>query len=142
MAINLKPASALQSKFATRASAASPDYKDGVMNPKRSQSEAAIAAADAYASGIQQAIGDQRFQKGLRKAGDAKWQAKASSVGANRYPSGVQAAAPDWAQGVQPYFDAISKVSLPPRLPKGDPANINRVAAVATALRQVKLQIG
>lgn len=138
MAIHIKPASALQTKFATRAAAASPDYKDGIQNPKRSQSQAAIDAKDAYQAGLQQSFANDSYAKGLRRAGDSKWQQKASTIGAQRFPSGVQAAAPDWAGRVQPYFDAIAKLDLSPRLPKGDPANIQRVAQVAAALRTVK----
>jgi hypothetical protein len=140
--IRIKPVSQLQDKYSRRAAAAAPDYADGVKNPKRDQAQAAIDAAATWAAGVQQAITNNAFAKGVGNAGSEKWARKATTVGAQRYPQGVQAAGPDWSKNVQPYLEAIANVNFPPRLPKGDPANINRVAAVNTALRALKLSRG
>ena len=136
MAINIKPVERLKEKYAARSSAAGGDYKAGVENPRRSQSEAALAAVDSYNAGVQQSITAGSFAKGITKAGDEKWKRKASTVGANRYPQGAAAAKDDWATGVKPILDAIASVTLPPRGPRGTPGNIQRVVAVAEAARK------
>src|SRR6266704_1417607 len=129
MAINIKDTGALATKFAKRAQAAGPDYKAGVLAPRRSQSAEAIAAADRWLGGVT-AAGTVAFTRGLQKAGDEKWQRKAQTVGADRYPSGAAAAGPDWASGVGPILDALRNTSLPPRGLRRSPQNIARVQAV------------
>lgn len=140
MAINIKPIDLIQKKFAARASAAGADYKNGVENPRRSQSAAAIAAKGAWADAVQAAIASGRFEKGLTRSGDAKWQANASSIGAQRFPQGAANAAPAFGANVGPYIQVLSGLTLPPRFPRGDPRNNDRVAAVTAALHQKKMQ--
>ncbi len=140
MAINIKPIDVIAAKFVKRASAAGGDYKDGVMNPRRPQVESAIAAQDAWAAGVQAAVTDKRFAKGLTRAGNAKWQDRASNVGAQRYPQGVQAAQPAFTAHFAPYLAALAALNLPQRYPRGDPRNNDRVNAVTTALHAKKMQ--
>lgn len=140
MAIKIKSGAAIAAKFATKAGAAGKDYADGVASPRRDYATATAAAADTYASGVQQAITAGSFEKGVAKAGTAKWQRKAAGIGAQRFPQGAQAAQGDYQTAVQPFLDTIAGIDLPPRGPKGDPGNINRVAQVANALRARKLQ--
>jgi hypothetical protein len=138
MAIAIKDAGALATKYSTRAAAAAPDYKAGVMNPKRSQSQSAIAAKDTWAQAVQQAATNGSYAKGLNKSGDAKWQQNASTVGVTRYPQGVQNAGAAWANGVTPYLQVLSGLTLPPRGVRGSPQNIQRVQAVNDALAKAK----
>ncbi len=140
MAIQIKSADQISKKYATRGGAAGADYAAGVQAPRQDWAQAAEAAAQTYAAGVQAAIGNGSFAKGVAKAGSQKWQRKASGVGAQRFGPGVQAAQGDYASGVTPYLDVLRNLNLPPRAPKGDPGNIQRVAAVAQALRQKKLQ--
>jgi hypothetical protein len=137
VAINLKPTDAIAAKFAKRAGAAGQEYKDGVLNPKRSQSQTAMAAADNWHSSVSSDHAVSAFKKGLSKAGDEKWSRKAAGVGANRYPDGVRAAQPDYAAGVAPYFSALASLTLPPRGLKG--TNNGRVQIVVDTLRKIKL---
>jgi hypothetical protein len=46
-----------------------------------------------------------------------------------------------YSNGIQPYLQLLSTLNLPPRAPKGDPANLQRVAAVTSAERALSLQI-
>jgi hypothetical protein len=140
MAINIKSADVIAKKYAQRGAAAGPDYQAGVQNPRQDWQQATTAAANTWGAGVQQAVSNGSFAKGVNAAGTAKWQRKASGVGATRYGPGVQAAQGDYQSGVAPYLQVIAGITLPPRNPKGDPANIQRVAAIATALRQKKLQ--
>jgi len=135
MAIKLKSTDVIVRKYVARAGQAGGDYKDGVQNPRRDQGQAAIAANDTYKTAMQESLNADRFVKGVQGAGD-KWARKAAGIGAQRYPAGVQAAAPDYQNGVQPFLDVIAGVTLPPRFPRGDPRNVARVQAVDEALRR------
>jgi hypothetical protein len=125
-------------KWVRRAGQASTDYARGVQNPRTSWAEATSNAADAQAAGVQQAISEDRFAKGVQKAGNAKWQRKAVNVGAQRFGPGVAAAKGDYESGFAPYAAVIQGVSLPPRGPKGDPRNYERVKQVGDALHAAK----
>lgn len=139
MAIRIKSASAAADKFVTRGSAAGKDYADGVSNPKQPWAAATLAAKDAYQQGVNEAISRGAFEKGVSKAGDDKYQRKALSVGSQRLGQGITAAKSDYMSNVQPFFDVISNITLPPRGPKGSPQNLNRVQVIAAALRAKKL---
>jgi hypothetical protein len=140
VAINIKSADVIAKKYATRGAAAGQDYAAGVANPRTDWMAATEAAANVWAAGVQQSIGNGSFVKGVAKATTAKWQRKAGGVGATRFGPGVQAAQGDYQNGVAPYLQVIAGLTLPLRNPKGDPGNIARVAAVANALRAKKLQ--
>ncbi len=139
MAIKVKDVGTLAKKFVQRAAAAAGDYKDGVMGAGGDWETNTKAAEDNYAAGVQAAIGDKRFGRGVTRAGGAKFSSRAASLGAQRYPSGIQAAEGAWGQGAQPFLQAIAGMVLPPRRPKGDPGNQARANAVATMLRALKV---
>jgi len=126
-------------KWSRRASAATPDYAAGVQSPRTSWQQATVAAAQAQAAGVQAAIQRGSFAKGVNKAGDAKWQAKALSKGQGRYAGGVQDAMQDYEAGFAPYRNVIERTALPARGPKGDPRNLERVRVIAAALRAAKV---
>lgn len=129
----------VSAKWVRRASSATQEFSDGVANPRNDWAQATLAAAPAQAAGVQQAIAEGRFSKGVSKAGSAKWAAKAAGKGAARFSSGVTDAESDYSAGVQPYLEVIERTQLPPRGPKGDPKNFQRVIVIANALRNKKL---
>ena len=135
----IKSADAIAKKYAARGGAAGADYSDGVNSTTNDWATNTAAQADTYAAGVQAAIGRGAFAKGVQSAGTDKWKRKASGVGAQRFASGVQAAQGDYMRGVQPYLDALKNLSLPKKLPKGDPANNNRSLAVQQALHAIKI---
>lgn len=139
-AIQIKSADVVAKKYAARAGAAGQDYASGVQNPRTDWAQATEAAANTWQAGVQAAAANGSFVKGVAKAGTPKWQRKAAGVGATRYGAGVQAAQNDYQAGVAPYLQVIAGLTLPPRNPKGDPGNLQRVAVIAAALRQKKLQ--
>lgn len=139
MAIRIKDTGSLAKKFVQRASAAAGDYKSGVEQSGQDWESNTKAAEDNYAAGVQAAIGDKRFGKGVGAAGAAKFVTRAGTLGAQRYPTGVGAAEGDWARGSQPFLDALKSIDLPPRRPKGDPGNQARSQAVAMKLRAMKV---
>lgn len=139
MALMVKNAADAAAKFVARAQAAGPAYQSGVQGAGDTWQSHAMAGEASYGAGVTAAIGAKRFSKGIQKAGATKYVSRASGVGAARYPQGVAAAGPAWQSGTQPYLDTLAGLTLPPRAPRGDPGNIQRVAAVAAALRAKKL---
>jgi len=122
----------------TRAAAATTDYTEGVLSPRTPWSQAAAAAKEAWRAGITEAAGRDAYAKGVIKAGDAKWLKKAVELGSRRFTEGVSVATEDYKSGFTPYYDALSKLELPPRGPRGDPKNLDRVRAIVQTLRNVK----
>lgn len=139
MAIKVKDATTVARKWAQRASAASVDYKDGVAASAGEWEQNALAGKDNYAAGVQQAIGDGRYERGIRESGGAKFASRASTIGATRFAPGVAASEGEMAKGVAPVLQVIAGLTLPPRRPKGDPGNMERANAVAVALRRMKV---
>lgn len=139
MAIRIKDTGALSKKFVQRATQAAPDYKTGVEAAGQDWQTRTSQSGDNYANGVTAAIGRKAFEKGVNEAGAGKYVGRATTLGAQRYPTGVGAAEGDWAKGVGPYLDELKGMELPPRRPKGDPGNQARANAVAQKLRARKL---
>jgi hypothetical protein len=127
------------SKWVRKASVASQDYQDGIQQPRASWAAQTTNAAGNYNMGVQQAIAARRFERGVSAAGDAKWQAKSLALGVPRFAQGCAEAQSDYERGVAPYLQVIQSTTLPPRGPKGDIKNIQRVAVLAKALRDRKV---
>jgi hypothetical protein len=139
MAIRIKDTASISKKFVQRASVAGGDYAEGVKAAGGDWEANTKASESNYAAGVQQAVADGRFGKGVSAAGASKYVRKAGELGAQRYPTGVAAAEADYARGVQPHLDAMKSLDLPPRRPKGDPANMQRANIVAQKNRAIKL---
>lgn len=127
-------------KFVRRAGQAGPDYEQGVRNPRRNWADAASAAETTYRDAVTTAAQQGRFGRGVRRAGQAKWQKRAIELGVPRFPTGVAAAADDWTRGFAPFHQAISAATLPPRRPTRDPANRQRINAILDAVTQAAIQ--
>lgn len=140
MAIKVRDAAASAAKFKTNAVAAQNTYGAAVANAGPTWAAATKAAQDTYAQGVQQAIAQNRFANGVNQKSQDKFQTRAAGVGPARYGTGVGAAADSWAAGTQPYLNVLANLNLPARGVKGSPQNIQRVSAVADALRAKKLQ--
>lgn len=118
------------------------DYDDGISNPRSDWETQTKAAEGRWKEGVQKAATRGAFAKGVSGAGTEKWQRKAKEIGTRRWGEGVQAAKDDYQAGFAPYADTIANTKLPPRYPKGDPRNIDRVSAIAKALRTKKESLG
>jgi hypothetical protein len=126
-------------RWVNRASVATPDYVSGIQNPRTDWAAATKAAEDSWKQGIQAAISAGSFGKGVTKAGSGKQIAKAIGKGAQRYAAGVADGESDYANAIAPYLQVIESTTLPPRGPKGDPRNLDRVKAITIALRNKKV---
>jgi len=135
----VKPVGESADKWVRRAGAAGPDYKKGVENPARDWEEATKAAADAQEAGVTEALANKSFERGVSRAGTAKWKRKAIDVGVPRFAPGVAAAKADYQAGFAPFAAVIEGITLPPRGPKGDPRNFERVKIIGDALHEAKV---
>ena len=138
MGIQIKDTATIGRKFASRAQAASPEFKIGVDSTTADWAGNTAAAVESYNQGVTAAIARQAFQKGVSAAGTAKWKEKASNIGASRYAQGVAGAEAAFTAGFDKYANILKGLSLPPRAPKGSPQNLERVRAVADALHKGK----
>jgi len=135
---NIKDASLISKKWARVTPQRTEDFDAGVKNPRTDWKDATMAAETRYKDGVAKAAARGAFGKGVSKAGTSKWQQKTIEKGTRRWGEGVQLAEKDYETGFAPYADVIKNTVLPPRYPKGDPRNIDRVTAMSKALRAKK----
>lgn len=138
-AIKVKDAGATAAKWKAKASGSSKDYEDGVRGAGADWEQRTREGAANYKDAVIQAAGEGRFERGVAKAGAAKYTQRATTLGPQRYSTGVNAAEGAFTQAIGPVLQTIASVALPPRRPKGDPANMQRSQAVAMALRAAKV---
>jgi len=101
----------------------------------------AEAAAKLYRDAVTAPNIEQMFKGGISRVGAAKYRRKVEAVGAARFAPGISAAKPDYESGVAPFLETLAALVLPARKPRGDPANIDRVAKIATELHKKRLAI-
>jgi len=136
----IKSMQAIAEKWAEVTPQRSGDYEAGIKDPSVDWASATAAAEESYVQGVQEAATNNRFSKGVQAAGNQKWRDKAVTLGVARWGQGVRAAKGAYQTGFEPYRQVIEATSLPPRFSRGDPRNIDRVAALAEALHQRKVQ--
>ena len=115
------------------------DYEAGIAKPKADWASNTVAAAGAWAGGVQDAISRGAFPSGVNDKGTAGWQADTKQKGPERWATGIGYGSPKYATQFAPYADVIARTALPPKYAKGDPRNIDRVTAIAAALRAAKV---
>jgi len=135
----IKSVSKIREKWTRVTPLRAEDYRLGIADPKRDWEKAAIAAKETWKAAITEAAVKDMFGKGVTAAGTAKWKEKALTKGPGRFSEGVMVAGGDFEKGFAPYAEEITKTILPPRFPRGDPRNIQRVSAIAAALRAKKV---
>jgi len=132
--MRIKSADDIAAKWARVAPGRQADFKTGVTDTAVDWAKPTAAAADSYVAGVTDAIQRGGFAKGVEKAGTDKWRRKVSDVGVARWGPGVLAAQADMSSAIAPYVDALSRTTLPPKGPRNDPRNLERVAVVARVL--------
>jgi hypothetical protein len=135
----IKSIAAIQEKWGRVTPSRSEDYTLGIKNPKRDWAGAASGAKETHKAAMVTAASNDSYAKGVQKAGTAKWQEKAIKKGPSRFSEGVIIAAGDYGAGFQPYADAIKATTLPPKFPRGDIRNLDRVKVISQALRKKKM---
>jgi len=135
----IKRLDSIREKWARVTPGRTEDYKLGIQNPKRDWETEAKAAKGNWKLGIDAAHAKDLYSKGVDKAGTKKWQDRSLKKGPGRFAEGVFIAAPDYEKGFAPFHAAIERVTLPPKFPKGDIRNYERVKAIGTALHEEKV---
>ncbi len=139
---DIKSLDRINAKWVRVTQGAGAEYEEGVRNPRSDWAKQTLSANAAYKAGLQKSIAADSFAKGVASVGTGKWQDMAIAKGPSRFTQGVQLAVDAYSAGFAPYRQVIQSLTLPPRGPKGDPGNINRVAIVAKALHDKKLAGG
>lgn len=127
-------------KWKRKASASVEDYRQGVENPRVDWKTATLNASDVWKEAVMQAAQLDLFRKGVNRVSTEEWKKKASELGSRRYAEGVQANADKYAQRIAKVLAILKEITLPPRGPRGDPKNIERVRVIAEALHQAKVE--
>ena len=134
-----KSAQSVAQKFVTRASAASGDYVAGAQATTKDQSARAIGAKKIYQDALTASFGRDSYAKGLQKSGKTGWLEGVVKKGGERYSGGVAVSAGKYATESGRFDGARGAAENLPRGLKGSQTNLDRVKAVVTALRAVKI---
>ncbi len=133
-AVRVKDLAGSAQRWTTRASGAASEYATEAQAAGDRWQTNTGASASVYFQAVSMSGIQDRFRRGVQKAGAAKYTRKIADVGQSRYSQGVQAATDDWRSGFEPFANTIAALTLPQRRPRGDPGNIERVRVVAQAL--------
>ena len=134
----IKSIADISKKFISVTPQRAAEYEDGVKNPKKDWEGATIAAEGNFEAGVQKAVANKSFGKGVKKAGKAKYLKGVVEKGVSRWPVGVALSEDAYAEGFGPFRDIIERVQLPARFARRDPRNLLRVAAISKALGEAK----
>lgn len=134
----IKSIAAIQEKWGRVTPQRSEDYALGIKNPKRDWAQSATAAKESHKAAMVTAASSDAYAKGVAKAGTARWQDRATRKGPGRFAEGVVVGAADYGTAFGPYADTIKATTLPPRFPRGDIRNLDRVKTISQALRKKK----
>jgi hypothetical protein len=123
-------------KWQDKVAGATGDYTAGIENPKADWGTETLKAEPRYKEGVTRAAAEGRFGKGVNKAGTEKWKKNALSKGPGRWSDGVSKAEPEYREGMSEVISTIEGITLPPKGPKGDARNYDRVKAIGDALHR------
>lgn len=137
---HIKDMNRIVEKWKRVAATAGEEYRQGIQSPRADWATETKAAEPRYEAGIAASVGRKSFGKGVSKAGTSKWQEMSLKKGPTRWTEGINVSGDAYATGFAPYAQVISSTTLPPRGPKGDPANIQRVAKIAKVLHDEKVK--
>lgn len=138
MAIKVKPAAEVAAKWAEVTPGRARFYEQNAPAAAQDWEAGASAAVDAFRAGVTAGDIGQRYAGGVRGSAE-KYRRNTAGKGKDRFGPGVRDAVSDYSQGVQPYLETIAGITLPPRAPRGDPANMRRSEVVAQALARRRL---
>ncbi len=135
----IKSIAAIQEKWGRVTPGRTEDYTLGIKNPKRDWAQSASAAKESHKAAMVAAAAADSYNKGVTKAGSARWQDRAIRKGPGRFAEGVIVGAADYGTGFAPFADTIKATTLPVRFPRGDLRNLDRVKVISQALRKKKM---
>jgi hypothetical protein len=128
----------IAAKWSRRASSAGGEFEEGVSQSSDQEWEEGTAdAEDAWATGVQNAASEGRFESGVRNS-TKSWQERTMTLGTQRYTRGVNESQSEYQQGFAPYASVIENTNLPARGARGDSQNYQRAEAMGRALHDAK----
>jgi len=136
--MEVKDLNRISLKWTRQSAAAQPEYEFGVQNPKRSWAKSTADAEGAYQGWSAKSNLRETFWKRCEESWRCEMAENTLEKGPARWTQGIQLSEDSYQTGFAPYRETLKSLTLPPRGPKGDPANINRVALVAKALHEKK----
>jgi len=124
-----------------RTGAAAGDYVDGARGTDKDQAQRAIAAKTVYQQALTESFGRDAYAKGLGKSGKAGWLSGVEQKGATNYATGASSelARSKYVSNSGRYDTGRRAADSLPRGARGSAGNLQRVAAVANALRAIKV---
>lgn len=137
----IKSLDQISSKWVRVSSVAGQSYAEGIANPANDWKVATQAGVANYKAAMQDSLAKDTFSKSISRSTTANWQKNAIDKGVSRWPEGIRLGSENYAKGFAPYRDIIANLTLPPRGPKGAAGNIQRVAKLAEALHNKKVQM-
>ena len=141
MGTKIPTAEAVAKKWGEVTPGRSSYYESGVAGAGADWEKNTLAANASYKAAVSAGNIAQLQAGGVKRAGAAKYQRKASGVGKDRFGPGVSAAVGDMQSGIAPMLDAISKVDPPARQPRGSAANQQRSVIYQVALNKARLAL-
>lgn len=141
MVTKVPTAEAVAKKWGDVTPSRSAYYESGVAAAGADWEKNATAAASAFKAAISAGNIQAMYSGGIKRAGGAKYQRKASGVGKDRFGAGVTAAVADMQSGVAPMLSAIAAVDPPARQPRGSAANQQRSVVYQVALNKARLAL-
>lgn len=128
----------IANKWNRRSAAATQDFEQGVRNPRRPWQAATLDASSAYAEGVQEAIANDQFSKGVSQSSDSEWLSRTLKLGVQRYAPGIRESVSKYATKFRPYRDALAALELPPRGPRNSESNYERSRIVGQTLNAIR----
>jgi len=126
-------------KWIARARVARPDYELGIKAPKEPWLEQTIKAKETYKMAITQPHVPDLFIRGVKRAGKERWEGMALKKGADRYIPGVELSQPYFRGQMTDILAEIERIVIPPRAPRGDIRNLERVEKIFVGLHAWRL---
>jgi hypothetical protein len=137
----VKTAAQAAANWVNSAGRAATAFQDGVSSTTKDQAALAVAQQATLLANFNQAVSSGRWAAGVQRRGTPYWKSQTLAKVGN-YSTGFQAGAANQANAIGKILNAESGIvsSLPAR---GDFAqNLQRAAAFATALHQLKGTLG
>jgi hypothetical protein len=127
-------------KFSTNGQAGSNNYKSGVL-ASSTWAQNTEAAAPTWQAGVTAPGAAARFSANVGKAGNAKWQQRASTTGQSRFSQAMSdpQTKQNWSTNFAPFAAVIAGITPQPKGVRGSPNNYNSVKTIGDALHAKKV---
>ncbi len=131
--------SVIAKKCVKRAMAAEVEYEEGVRNPDRDWANETADAEGRYETETTNAMKRKAYGKGVKAAGTQKQQDATilKGVEQRRWHDGISVSEDAIAAAQGPIAAKMRALTLPPKGPKGSPAQVKRFEVVRNAMIEV-----